>query len=88
MKLSREANLADVASVRRFAGVNAFVNNEAVFAAKHPGAVGTLELKRPRSSSFNKSWTPCIFKGHSTMDKALICHTGGWGSNPDTTKIL
>ena len=26
-------------------------------------------------------------EGHSTMDKALAWHTGGWGSNPDATKV-
>ena len=26
-------------------------------------------------------------EGHSAMDKALACHTGGWGSNPDMTKV-
>ena len=27
-------------------------------------------------------------QGHSAMDKALACHAGGWGSNPDTTTDL
>ena len=25
-------------------------------------------------------------EGHSAMNKALACHTGGWGSNLDMTK--
>ena len=25
-------------------------------------------------------------KRHSTIDKALACHTSGWGLNPDGTK--
>ena len=25
-------------------------------------------------------------KGHGAMDKASVCHTSGWGSNPDMTK--
>ena len=26
-------------------------------------------------------------KGHSAMDKTLTCHSGGQGSNPDTTNV-
>ena len=40
----RDADLAGVASERGFAGVNALVNNEAVLASKHPGAMEALEL--------------------------------------------
>ena len=34
-------------------------------------------------------WPKSCFmpEGHSTMDKALACHTGVWGLNPDTTKV-
>ena len=35
------------------------------------------------SSTLDKSWP----EGHSTMDKALACHTGGQGSNPNTTNV-
>ena len=30
--------------------------------------------------------SPDMPKGHSTMDKALACHTGGQCLNPDETK--
>ena len=35
-------------------------------------------------SNFQEDIMP---EGHSVMDKALAWHTGGWGLNPDMTKV-
>ena len=54
--------------------------------AKAETEAGSLKRPRKYQTLRRLNLELRLHEGHSAMDEALTCHSGGLGSNPDMTK--